>query len=205
MIKPSETHQTKYLTVIPFPLDLGLFAVLLAGFYFLPLPQFLPCAYPLAEKAVLALYGSMLILFLPLKRYRLTTRILIAGINIGLSLLILWLGVYPISPLGFSYGRIPIVQGFVLTQSMRPDAHIASGQTINVIGGAAIAFHVVTLPVAKNCSWVSTKGGSVDDPTNCDIAYMPPTNSDFDLLKVLIQPACQLPEVQENIKIVVLP
>jgi hypothetical protein len=205
MIKPSETHPTKFLTAIPFLFDLGLFAILFAGIYFLPLPQFLPCAYPMAEKAALALCGSMLILFLPLKRYRLATRILIAGINIGLSVLILWLGIYPISPLGFSYGRIPIVQGFVLTQSMRPDAHIASGQTINVVGGAAIAFQTVTLPVVKNCSWISAKGGSVDDPTSCDIAYMPPTNSDFDLLKVLIQPACQLPEAQENVKIVVLP
>ena len=93
----------------------------------------------------------------------------------------------------------------MLTQFMRPDAHIASGETINVVGGAAIALQTVTIPVAKNCSWISAKGGSLDDPASCDIAYMPPANSDFDLLKVLIQPTCQLPEVQENIKIVVLP
>jgi hypothetical protein len=130
---------------------------------------------------------------------------LIAGTNIGLSLLVLWLGIYPISPLGFSSGRIPIAQGFILTQSLRPDAHIASGETITVVGGAAIALQAITIPVVKNCSWISAKGGKLDDPGSCDIAYMPPANSDFDLLRVLVQPACQLPEVQENIKIVVLP
>ncbi|HEY9151528.1 MAG TPA: hypothetical protein VIN60_01480 [Anaerolineales bacterium] len=47
--------------------------------------------------------------------------------------------------------------------------------------------------------------GSLDDSGNCDLVYMPPATSDFDLLKVLIQPECHLPEVQENIKITVLP
>ena len=125
--------------------------------------------------------------------------------DLGLILLALWLGIYPISPLGFSSGRIPIAQGFVLSRSMRADANLASGETINVIGNSAIAIKVITLPISKNCVWLSTKGGSLDDPRSCDIAYMPPTDSDFDLLKVLIQPSCHLPETQENIKIIVLP
>ena len=125
--------------------------------------------------------------------------------DFGLILLALWLGTYSISPLGFSSGRIPVAQGFVLTRSMRPDVNIASGETINVVSGSAIGIRAITLPIGKHCFWLSSKDGSFDDPGSCDIAYMPPTDSDFDLLKVLIQPACHLPEIQEHIKVIVLP
>ena len=205
MIKPSNSVQTQFSAAIPFLADLGLFAILFAGFYFLPIPQLLPCAYPLAEKSVLAFCIALLILIFAFKKISFAARSFLTGINIVLSALILWLGIYSISPLGFSSGRIPLVQGFVLTQSMRPDVRVSSGNTINVIAGAPIALQVVTIPVARNCTWVSAKNGSMDDPASCDIAYKPPANSDFDLLKVLVQPACQLPEAQENIRIDVLP
>jgi len=176
-----------------------------AGFYFLPLPQFLPCTYPLAEYSILAICIAFGVQYFAFKSYQLFGYFWIAGMDIGLILLALWLGSYSISPLGFSSGRIPLAQGFVVTRSMRPDVNIASGKTINIVSGSVIAIRTVTLPIGKNCFWFSSKHGSFDDPRSCDVAYMPPTNSDFDLLKVLIQPSCRLPEVQESLKIIVLP
>jgi len=76
---------------------------------------------------------------------------------------------------------------------------------INVVGRSATAIRVITLPVNKNCFWFSTQGESLDDLGSCDIAYMSPADSNFDLLKALIQPSCHLSEIQENIKIIVLP
>jgi|GEM_PF-1809059 len=204
MAFPNSTSN-KYITLISFLVNLALFVILFAGFYFLPLPQFFPCTYPLAEKFILTFCIAFVVQYLAFKSYQIPGYLWIAGMGIGLILLALWLGSYPLSPLGFSSGRISIAQGFVLTRSMRPDAHIASGETINIVSGSTIAIRTVTLPIGKNCFWFSTKHGSFDDPRSCDIAYMPPTDSDFDLLKVLIQPSCHLPEVQENIKLIVLP
>jgi hypothetical protein len=191
--------------LIPFLVNLALFVIMFAGFYFLPLPQFLPCTYPLAENSIFAICISFGVQFFLFKGYRINSYLWIAGMDFGLILLALWLGFYSISPLGFSSGRIPIAQGFVLTRSMRPDVNITSGETINIVSGSVIAIRTVTLPIGKNCFWFSSKHGSFDDPRSCDIAYMPPTDSGFDLLKVLIQPSCHLSEVEESIKINVLP
>ncbi len=204
MAFPNSTSN-KSTILIPFLINLFLFVLLLAGFYFLPLPQFFPCTYPLVEKFIPANCLAFVVQYFAFKSYRINSYLWIAGLDTGLILLALWLGSYSISPLGFSNGRIPVAQGFVLTRSMRPDVNITSGETINTISGSAIAIRTVTLPIGRNCFWFSTKHGSFDDPRSCDIAYMPPANSDFDLLKVLIQPSCRLPEIQESIKIIVLP
>ena len=190
---------------IHFLINLILSAILFAGFYFLPFPQILPCTYPLIEKIILAICFALIIQILGFQLYRANRALWLMGVDFVSILLALWLGIYSISPLGFSNGKISIAQGFVLTRSMRPDQTISSSETINVLSGSVIAIKAITLPMNKNCVWLSTKGGSFDDSGSCDIVYMPPTNSDFDLLKVLIQPACHLPEVQENIKIMVLP
>jgi hypothetical protein len=191
--------------LIPFIVNLALFVILFAGFYFLPLPQFLPCTYPLAENLILAICIAFGVQFFLLKGYRINNYLWIIGIDIGLILLAVWLGSYSISPLGFSSRRIPLAQGFVVTRSMRPDESISSGETINIVSGSVIAIRTVTLPIGKNCFWFSSKHGSFDDTRSCEIAYMPPTDYGFDLLKVLIQPSCRLPEVEESLKIIVLP
>ena len=185
--------------------NLGLTAILFAGLYFLPLPQFFPCTYPLVENSILAICIALIIQIFAFRNYQKDAIFWSVSMDIGLMMLAVWLGSYSISPLGFSSGRIPIVQGFVLTRSMRPDTNLASGETIDVVAGSAMAMRVITLPVNKNCFWFSTKGGSLDDSGSCDIAYMPPPDSNFDVLKVLIQPSCDLPETQENVKIIVLP
>jgi hypothetical protein len=204
MAFPNSTSKN-HTILIPFIVNLVLFVILFAGFYFLPLPQLLQCTYPLAENSILAICIAFVVQYFAFKSYQLFGYFWIAGMDIGLILLALWLGSYSISPLGFSSGRIPLAQGFVVTRSMRPDVNIASGKTINIVSGSVIAIRTVTLPIGKNCFWFSSKHGSFDDPRSCDVAYMPPTNSDFDLLKVLIQPSCRLPEVQESLKIIVLP
>ncbi|HUI88941.1 MAG TPA: hypothetical protein VLX61_09465 [Anaerolineales bacterium] len=191
--------------LIPLLINLGLSIILFGGFSYLPHPQLMSCTYSPAENLILAVGAALVIQSLAFKRSWTANYFWVVGTDVGLILLALWLGSYATSPVGFSSGRIPVGQGFVLTRAMRPDENIASGETVNVVSGSAIALRAITLPVGKGCFWVSTKNGSLDDPRSCDIAYMPPSDSDFDLLKVLIQPSCRLPEAQENIKIVVLP
>ncbi len=112
MAFPNSTSN-KSTILIPFLINLSLFVLLLAGFYFLPLPQFFPCTYPLVEKFILANCLAFVVQYFAFKSYRINSYLWIAGIDIGLILLALWLGSYSISPLGFSNGRIPVAQGFM--------------------------------------------------------------------------------------------
>jgi len=185
--------------------NLALSAILFCGFYFLPLPQLFPCTHPLVENFILAICVALIVEYFIFKKYKTDSYFWILVLDIILILAAFWLGTYSISPLGFSSGRISMAQGFVLTRSMRPDMKIASGETINAVGGSPIAIRAIMLPFNRHCFWVSTKGGALDDSGNCDIVFMPPSDSTYDLLKVLIQPACHLPEIQENIKVIILP
>ena len=121
-----------------------------------------------------------------------------------LLLLLLWLGSYPFSPLGFSNGRIPVLRGFVITMSLRPSLAIASGEIVTIASGSIIGIRSTTLPVDMSCFWATTNGGEFDDPRTCNTDYSAPP-AGFDVLKVDIQPGCHLPNALGEIKITILP
>ena len=165
----------------------------------------LVCVHPLAQKLILAVCATLILSFFAAWRIRTKGIKILIAINIVLIPLIWWMGYFPSSPLGFSNGRMPPAQGFILTRAMRSDVNVASGGTISLVGGSTTAIKLVTRPVGVHCIWRSSNGGVIDDPTNCDIAYFPPANSNFDLLKLVIQPSCHLPEFQQQLKVIVLP
>ncbi len=193
--------------VIPLLINFGLTAILFAGLRIIPISQLFQCTYPAAQSLslALALAATLVILFWVFTKSFRASRFLVAGIDAGLILLAMWLGTYSISPLGFSSGRISMVQGFVVMRSMRPDLQVASGGIVNLANGSTSEIRAVTLPVSENCVWNSTNGGTFDSLNSCDIAFIPPANSDLDILRVLIRPSCNLPETSEELRVVVLP
>jgi len=168
-------------------------------------PIMLSCIHPLAVKILIVL-AVTLALYLPANwKFRFGKNKPAIAIIALLAGLTLWFGSYPYSPLGFSSGRISILNGFVLTRLMRGNTTIQPGEIISISRNSVVGLSPLTLPVEMDCIWFSVNGGALDDPSSCDTAYIPPGNADFDILKLLIQPSCRLPNVTTQIKISILP
>jgi hypothetical protein len=178
--------------------------ILFLLFNALPLPMIIPCTYPVAQNlalAIIVLWIFQAILIPKTWRARSKPALIVYPL---LLLLLLWLGSYPFSPLGFSNGRIPVLRGFVITRSLRPPLAIASGEIVTIAGGSIIGIRSTMLPVDISCFWASANGGAFDDPRTCDTDYSAPP-AGFDVLKVDIQPGCHLPNTLGEIKIDILP
>lgn len=185
-------------------LTLGLFAVFGAFPPLLPHPWGVPCTDPMAQRLGLAIgLGLGLQLWAGARRRGLRWWL---GAQAVLLVLVAWLGFYPISPL-FSSGRIPILQGFVVITQARDALELPPGATITLTNGRPAAIRALTLtrntPFAR-CYWMSTRGGTLDDPSACDTVYVPPSE-EFDILKVSLEPGCGLPRAVGQLKISILP
>ena len=191
-----------------------LFVILLNGisivvlfFFFnaLSIPDWIPCIYHLSQSLAFALVISLFIHLLSLGRIWLTNSRLIVLIYSLLLLFTLWLGSYPYSPLGFSAGHIPVLQRFEVTRLGRPAISVRSGAIVTIARDSVAEITPLILPVDLTCTWMSTNGGTLEDPRSCDTAYLSPGGADYDILKLLIQPACHLPDALGEIRISVLP
>jgi hypothetical protein len=116
----------------------------------------------------------------------------------------LWLGSYAYSPLGFSNGRHPILQGFFVTRQGQIDELVASGEVILLQSGVPVGISVSTDMPSKTCYWTSLNHGALDGFDQCDIVYAAPA-ADFDLLAVRIGSECKMPPIRGQIKISILP
>lgn len=169
-----------------------------------PLPFLFPCTQPQAQSLLLALFAALgFQTLLGAKILPETSRVTL-GLTTGLLLLTFWLGFYPLSPLGFSSGRIPVLSGFFVTTRSRLKSTVVPGETISLASGLPAAIEPNLLPVNAKCSWTSVNGGSLDDPQTCDTIYQPPS-AEYDILKIRIQPGCGLPETNAQLKISLLP
>jgi hypothetical protein len=180
--------------------SLLLTAGLVLLFYRLPLPLFLACTHPFAQRLAPALLVTLVIdilagLRLLIKRHR----IILAVASPGLILLVLWLGYYPWSPLGFSH----VLHGFVVIAGSNTST-IQSGSIITLRSGAVNAIEPIVFPDVISCEWISSYGGALDDPHSCDTVYAAP-GSDFDILRVRLQPICNLPPSFGEIKVSISP
>jgi hypothetical protein len=183
-------------------LGLGLFLPLFTA---LPLPALIPCAYPPAQSIAFALCVSLVLHLLLIRRISVTRS---QPVILGYALLLVlafWLGSYPLSPLGFASGRIPVLKGFKITRFGRPELSIASGQIVTIAGNSITEIQPITLPVDRTCTWVSAKGGALDEPRNCDVAYFSPGGAISDTLRLLVQPGCHLPNSVGEIRFSILP
>jgi hypothetical protein len=174
-------------------------------FNVISLPSIIPCTYPAAQNTAIALCFSM-ILHTVIKPWKLIVKGKPVFILLSLSvMLILWLGNYPLSPLGYSNGQYSVLRGFIIIRPARQDLTLGSGGMVTMTGGSIMEIKPVTLQVDRQCFWVSANGGSLDDPKSCDVAYIAPMGTEFDTLKLLIKPACRLPDTRGEIKVSIFP
>ncbi len=161
--------------------------------------------HPLAQSAALAIIAASVIhlaAIRKLKRHGYGTALLLYG---SLLLFTLWLGSYPLSPLGFSNGRIPLLRGFVVSQAHGTTLTVASRQTLTMGYGSIVQIQPDVLAGPVDCTWSSATGGTFDDPANCDTAFAPSSSAQYDVLKVLVRSACGLPTAVGEIKVAILP
>ena len=176
-----------FVLITGFALTSGLFAA------FAAIPSFVPCADPTAQRLGLALFFGMGFQLLAGARRWADGRFRWAlAAQAALLLLTVWLGLYPLSPL-FSSGRIPVLRGFSVLTRTRGTVSVAPGGTVTLGSGIPAAVQALTLVEGNiRCRWMSTRGGALDDPQSCTTVYVPP-QTDYDILKLSLQPGCGLP------------
>ncbi len=165
--------------------------------------QIIPCTDIWADHLILALilaFASHLVLapiLLP-GRHK-----FFLAVPAALILFIFWLGVYSISPLGYSKGRIPNLRGFFLITASRSFT-IANKEIVSLGRGASVSISPLMLAGKFQCDWMSSAGAMFDNPSDCDTTYRVP-DADHDILQVHIRSNCGLPDSIGQIKIGVLP
>src|SRR5688572_20222220 len=129
----------------------------------LPLPALLPCTDPFAQRVVLAgCVALMLQLFVGAKILPQYDRRLLI-VEAALVLLVVWLGSYPVSPLGFSDGRIPVLRGFSVVRATGRESLILPGEILLLGSGSIVALKPLMLTGDVRCNWSSANGGALDE------------------------------------------
>ena len=98
------------------------------------------------------------------------------------------------------------MQGFVLSAARRAPLRIPSGAIAFVSADLISEVQALTLPGEQpSCLWQGTQGGAIDDPTDCEKAYKPPSTSQYDEIGVLMRSGCGLDAAVGRIRVGVLP
>lgn len=165
-------------------------------------PPILPCSAVWANHLVIALVLSFLLQIIASKilgshniQLLVIHAVLIAGS--------LWLGLYQISPLGYSSGRIPNPDGFTITTANRSFSAV-NLDVISLQQGATVGISPAMLNGEFHCDWISANGGGLESPTGCDAVYQVP-DAGYDILRLRVRSACGLPDSIAQIKISILP
>jgi hypothetical protein len=164
----------------------------------------IPCTAPLAQNLILSILAPLVAQVILIYCSGLFHNRVVLIIPLFILILILWLGAYQFSPLGYSTGSIPILEGFIITRPNRSSINIRSRAIVTISIDSVMEIQPVTSVADGTCYWVAANGGGIDDPRNCDIAYQPPQAADVDTLNILFQPGCHLPNAHGDIKISVL-
>lgn len=204
MTKDAGVSPRKGIWVVAFLVDILLAGVLFVLFNALPLPPVVPCTHPLAQNFVLALILALVCQLLLGAKIAAWWQKAFSGLSIALLPMALWLGSYPFSPLGFSQGRIPLLNGFLVRTAARGAVHVAPGGVVEMSVNSIAAISPALLPGAVRCDWLSSNGGALDDSQSCDVSYMAPA-ADYDILKISLRPGCGLPASVAQLKISILP
>ena len=168
-------------------------------------PQFLPCIHPYSQSIALAIIVLLVIYLVIAVKILPKTGKPAIGAAAAVFFLVLWLGSYPFSPLGFSDGHIPILSGFTVTTRTKHITNLAPGEIVTLASGSPAEIEpVLLLAMNTKCNWSSSNGGTLDSPDTCDLVYIPP-QADFDILKIKIRPGCGLPQSTTQIKVSILP
>lgn len=185
-----------------------LVSALLVSLIFTALDRFvpmrvIPCAEPWAGNLILSLlFTALLQLFfarrIPGRRYA----VFIAG-HFVLILPVLWLGLYAVSPLGYSSGAVPNLRGFEIVRMSRTTV-VENNQIVSLVKDSPVGINPLLLDENSRCNWVSSAGAELDGDSDCFLIYNPP-GADHDILRLRIRSACGLPDSTARIRIAILP
>jgi hypothetical protein len=165
--------------------------------------QIIPCMDTWADHLVLAVTFALVL------QMSLAPRILperykfFLAVHAALILTGLWLGLYSISPLGYSSGRLTNLRGFLITTANRRFV-IGDNEIVSLQRGIPVQISPLTLAGRFHCAWMSSADGALDDPSSCELVYMP-TAADHDILRIQVKSGCGLPDSTGHIKVAILP
>ncbi len=127
-------------------------------------------------------------------------------IPVIVCLIAAWLGSYQFSPLAYGTSGPPVVSGFRIIRLGIEIYVPATGETLPVPSAEPVGLEPLMLPsLDTTCQWYSENGGAIDDPSSCDMAYEAPRGSSYDVLRLLVRPACALPETSIAVRISIEP
>jgi len=201
------TLRNNFIPVGVLLLNLLLIGGIIKLFYNSPLYSHSLCIHPLAESTLVASGITLVIHISAIVVWRKAwLRISLASLCVILltGALALWLGSYSYSPLQFSDGLYPTLQGFLVTRQGRINEPVDSGDIILVQSGVPLGISVSMDEPQMACHWNSLNHGDLDDSDGCNIIYLAPA-ADYDILSVRISSACNIPPVRGQIKVSILP
>lgn len=196
----------------PNPLLLLAANMVLAGAVFagaesLEAPANIPCVALTFQHAIFAC-GIVLVLDLLVLRWQGGRRFAWAplAILVGLSAIAAWLGSYQHSPLELDRGGAGQVSVYRLTRYGFPAQITGPSQIIIVKSGSPLEIQPI-LPsnLETVCQWRADNGGAIDDPSSCDIAYEAPRGATYDILHLLTQSGCGLPQHSTQLRLSIAP
>jgi hypothetical protein len=170
--------------------------------YFQP-AQIVPCTDAWADHLILALTLTLVLQIFISQRVLPRRYKFFLLIHIIAVLFALWFGLYSISPLGYSTGRISNLRGFKVITGNQTSI-IADKGTLSLPQGRPVGISPLMLAGNFDCHWVSANGGELDLPSTCDIVYVPPT-ADYDILRIRVRSSCGVPSSSGQIKVGILP
>ncbi len=184
-------------------INMLLIALCYAALNFFKLPPILPCSAGWANRLIIALILTFFLqTFIASKILHSQALHILVFYAIAI-LCSLWLGLYPISPLGYSSGRIPNPDGFSITTANR-NFSAANLEIISLQQGATVGISPTMLNGDFHCDWISSNGGGLESSTGCDTVYQVP-DAGYDILRLRVRSACGLPDSITQIKISILP
>ncbi len=158
-------------------------------------PALIPCFAPPFESTTVACGFAVILDLVVLPKMGLGEVRIAATLVSILAALSAWLGLYPISPLGFGRDARPVIEGVRIIRYGRPLSVVGLRQPVTVPAGSAVEIEPIALAgVQVACHWYSAAGGAFDDLDSCDVAYVAPADRTFDYLRVLARPSCGLPQ-----------
>lgn len=183
--------------------SLILAAIFCAVLYSLPATHLIPCTDVWVQDLIMALIFAFFLQIILAPRILAGRYKIFLTMHVVVILLVLWLGVYGISPLGYTGGYTDTLRGFVVVTRQKGITSVPLNSVIT-LGYNAANIYPVTFPSDVTCAWMSTNGGLLEDPRSCYTAYIPP-KANYDVVRVDIQPGCGLPASTGQFKISILP
>jgi hypothetical protein len=162
------------------------------------------CTHPTVQEIICLVAAAALAAALTMRaRHAGLARLL--RVSAAISAAALWTGTSAYSPLGFAEAGVPLLGGFRVSRPGRPAVVVHAGEVLLVNAGAVDEIEPITWPGAMiGCMWQHGRG-SIDEPANCDVSYLPAAGADYDVIRVLVHSNCGAPATTGELRVSVLP